>query len=122
MNKNNNNNKILLIQSLDLETAQKVSTCPGKTQPGENSIFILACCLLVGLNEALGTEIILPQLIASNRIIFGKLWVTLRWLLDIFGMIISKSKETKFLFSYQKFDKTSNLVSLHQALNCYVRT
>ena len=42
MNKNNNN-KILLIQSLDLETAQKVSTCPGKTQPGENYIFSLYC-------------------------------------------------------------------------------
>ena len=66
MNKNNNNNKILPIQSLDLETAQKVSTCPGKTQPGENSI-ILARCLLVGLNEALGTEIVLPQLEATNR-------------------------------------------------------
>ena len=42
MSKNNNNNKILLIQSLDLETAQKVSTCPGKTQPGENSVFQFA--------------------------------------------------------------------------------
>ena len=39
MNKNNNNNKIQLIQSLDLETAQKVSTCPGKTQPGENMFY-----------------------------------------------------------------------------------
>ena len=38
-NNNNNNNKIQLIQSLDLETAQKVSTCPGKTQPGENMFY-----------------------------------------------------------------------------------
>ena len=65
MSKNNNNNKILLIQSLDLETAQKVSTCPGKTQPGERSISILARCPLVGLSEALGTEMVLPQLEAT---------------------------------------------------------
>ena len=45
MNKNNNN-KILLIQSLDLETAQKVSTCPGKTQPGEKYVLFLAHCYL----------------------------------------------------------------------------
>ena len=45
---NKNNNKILLIQSLDLETAQKVSTCPGKIQPGENSIIFYLSASLQG--------------------------------------------------------------------------